>query len=99
LKSLPSNSTYIMSPSIIDKYIKRPNSLFNLSYWIFCKSWYGKCQQKRYRSHIILYVPDNEHHNLLFLKIVNDIYIITLLSKATIQHGIMHTTCMRNKLV
>jgi hypothetical protein len=30
LKTLPLDSTNIMCPSIIDKYIKRPNYLFNI---------------------------------------------------------------------
>jgi hypothetical protein len=38
LKTLPLNSINLMCPSIIDKYIKKPNYLFNISFVeFFCK--------------------------------------------------------------
>jgi hypothetical protein len=39
LKNLPSNSIDIMCASIVDKYIKRPNSLFNVSLIEFVENY------------------------------------------------------------
>jgi hypothetical protein len=62
LKNLPSNFTNIMCPSIIDKYIKRPNSLFNVSLIEFVVDHdVVNVNKKRHISHIICYVHYNEH--------------------------------------
>jgi hypothetical protein len=64
LKKLPSNSTNIMCPSIIDKYIKRPNSLFNVSLIEFVANHdVVNVNKKRDKFHIICYVHYNEHRD------------------------------------
>jgi len=101
LKTLPSNSTNIMCSSIIDKYIKRPNSLSNVSFIEFVKNYdMVIVNKKRHKSHIIRYVHYNEHcdpksfyNEQLLLFII--FFIMRILSRAIIPHGIMHTTCMK----
>jgi hypothetical protein len=62
LKNLPSNSTDIMCPSIIDKYMKRPNSLSNFSLIEFVVDHdVVNVNKKKHKSHIICYVHYNEH--------------------------------------
>jgi hypothetical protein len=62
LKTLPSNSTNIMCSSIIDKYIKRPNYLSNVSFIEFVTNHdMANVNKKRHKSHIIHYVHYNEH--------------------------------------
>jgi hypothetical protein len=66
LKALPSNSTNIMCPSIIDKYIKRHNSLSNVSLIEFVvKHDMVNVNKKRHKYHIIRWVHYNEHHDLI----------------------------------
>jgi len=80
LKSLPSNPTNTMSQSIIDKYIKRPNSLFNLFLLLnfFANHDMVNVNKKRYKSHIIFYVLYNEHHDLIFYLLIEKKIIIYL---------------------
>jgi hypothetical protein len=100
LKALPSNSTNIMCPSIIDKYIKRLNFSFNVSFIEFVIDHdMVNVNKERHKSHIICYVHYNEHRDpktfyneqlLLFIPF----FIMRILLKATIPHIIMHTPCM-----
>jgi hypothetical protein len=66
LKALPSNSTYIMCLSIIDKYTKMFNYLSNVSLIdFFVDHDMINVKKKRHKSHIIHYVHDyNEHCDL-----------------------------------
>ncbi len=101
LKTLPSNSTNIMCSSIIDKYIKRPSYLFNVSFIEFVTNHdMVNVNKKRHKYHIIHYVHYNEHCDsknfyneklLLFILF----FIMIILSRAIIAHGIMHTTCIK----
>jgi hypothetical protein len=62
LKILPLDSTYFMCLSIIDKYIKRPNYLSNISFIeFFANRNIVILRKKRKKYHIIHYVHYNEH--------------------------------------
>jgi hypothetical protein len=62
LKTLPLDSTNIMCPSIIDKYVKRNNFLFNISLIEFVVDCDTMDDTKRKRKfHVIHYVHYNEH--------------------------------------
>jgi hypothetical protein len=64
-KTLPLDSTNIMCPSIIDKYIKRPNYSSNISLIEFVANYdIVNLRKKRKKSHIIHYVHYNEHCDL-----------------------------------
>jgi hypothetical protein len=65
LKTFPLDSTNIMCPSIIDKYIKRPNYyLSNISLIEFVANYdIVYLKGKRNKSHIIHYVHYNEHRD------------------------------------
>ncbi len=90
LKTLPLDSTNIMCPSIIDKYIKRPNYLFNMVFIEFFVNYdIVNLRKKRKKSHIIHYVNIKTHkitiennYSYLFFSL-----IMNILSKVTIPHG------------
>jgi hypothetical protein len=64
LKKLPSNSIDIMCLSIIDKYIKKLNYLFNVSFIEFVADHdMINVNKKKHKYHIICYVHYNEHHD------------------------------------
>ncbi len=64
LKTFPLDSTDIMCPSIIDKYIKRPDYLSNISLIEFVANYdIVNLRKKRKKSYIICYVHYNEHQN------------------------------------
>jgi hypothetical protein len=64
LKTLPLDSTNIMCPSIINKYIKRPNYLSNISLIEFVANYdIVNLRGKRKKNHTICYVHYNEHQN------------------------------------
>jgi hypothetical protein len=64
LKTLPLDSTNIMCPSIIDKYIKRPNYILYISLIRFAANYdIVNLRGKRKKSHIIHYVHYNEHQD------------------------------------
>ncbi len=59
------DSTNIMCQPIIDKYIKNPNYLFNISFIEFVANYdIVNIRKKRKKSHIIRYEHYNEHQNL-----------------------------------
>jgi hypothetical protein len=65
LKTLPLASTNNMCPSIIDKYIKRPNYLSNISFIEFVANYdIVNIRGKKTNFHIIRYVHYNEHRDL-----------------------------------
>ncbi len=67
LKALPSNSTNIMCPSVIDKYIKMHNSLSNVSLIeLVVEHDMVNFNKKRHKYHIIHCVHYNEHCDLIF---------------------------------
>jgi hypothetical protein len=56
------DSTNIMCPSIIDKYIKRPNYLFNMVFIEFVVNYdIVNLRKKRKKSRIIHYVNIKTH--------------------------------------
>jgi hypothetical protein len=64
LKTFPLDSTNIMCSSIIDKYIKKPNYLSNISLIEFVANYdIVNLREKRKKSHIIHYVRYNEHQD------------------------------------
>jgi len=76
LKTLPSNSTNIMCSSIIDKYIKRHNSLSNISFIEFVIDHeMVNVNKKRHKYNIIHCVHYNEHHGLIFFIKNNNYYL------------------------
>ncbi len=78
LKALPSNSTNIMCPSIIDKYIKWPNFLSNVSFIEFITNHdMVNVNKERHESYIIYYVHYNEHCDPR-LFIMNNYYYLIL---------------------
>jgi hypothetical protein len=57
-----------MCLSILDKYIKKSNSLFKVSLIEFVVDHdMVNVNQKRHKFHIICYVHYNEHHDPIFL--------------------------------
>jgi len=59
------DSTYIMCSLIIDKYIKRPNYLSNISLIEFVANYdIVNLRKKKEKTHIICYVHYNEHRDL-----------------------------------
>jgi hypothetical protein len=62
LKTLPLDFVDIMCPSIVDKYIKRPNYLSNISLIEFVANYdIPNLREKRKKSHVFHYVHFNEH--------------------------------------
>ncbi len=63
-KTFPLDSIDITCPSIIDKYIKRPNYLFNISLIEFVANYdIVNLREKKKKSHIICCVHYNEHQD------------------------------------
>jgi hypothetical protein len=107
LKTLPLDSTNIMCMLFIDKYIKRPNYLSNISFIEFVANYnIVNFSKKRKKSHIIMCIIMNietqkitignyyYYYYYLFLSL-----IMSILSKVTIPHGLWHITCMTYKSI
>jgi hypothetical protein len=105
LKTFPLDSIDIMCASIVDKYIKRPNYLPNISFIEFVANY--DIPNLREKGKNLMYfimcilmnietqkITIENNNNNFFLSL-----IMSIISKVTIPHGICHITCMKYKSI